>query len=274
MNYPHEIMFPDRDVPGAIRLKVAALCICFDHGSINGTPIPESETDAFCKKDSLVSNGETWDVWHRSHAFVNIEPTGNLGRQTGLVIAALIDSVKSGELKPLRLRVSLSGDIDPRETWLRFEDFSDWCERRDLEPNDCLEQYIGDESTIYEAAMNAADSVRAELETLELEDKLKQRTHELDDPNAALNLLKENIALRASKSTPHVSEKPLSTRERDTLLTIVAVLLELIQSDKSGRDSEAAIIGEMLQNYSDKPGIAKRTLEQKFADAKRILRNR
>lgn len=70
-------------------------------------------------------------------------------------------------------------------------------------------------------------------------------------------------------------EKPLSTRERDTLLTIVGVLLELIQTHKAGRDSEAAVIKEILQNnYDDKPGISKRNLEQKFAEAKRILGNR
>ncbi len=271
MNYPYEIMFPDKDMPGAIRLKVAALCICLDHGSIDGTPIPEPETDAFCQKGKLVSNRETWDGWHRAHAFVNIEPTGNLGRQTGRVITALTDSIKSGELKPLRLRVSLSGDIDPRETWLHFEDFSDWCERRELESNDCLDQYIRDESTIHEAAMNAADSVRAELEILELEDKLKQRTHELDDPSAALDLLKENIALRASKSAPHISEKPLSTRERDTLLTIVAVLCKEAKLDYKTPSKTA----DLLENMAASMGISisKRGIEghlKKIPNALRI----
>jgi hypothetical protein len=71
-----------------------------------------------------------------------------------------------------------------------------------------------------------------------------------------------------------IEDKPLSTRERDTLLTIIGVLLELIQSPVAGRDSEAAVIKEMLQNYDERPGIKKRTLEQKFAEAKRILGNR
>ena len=68
-----------------------------------------------------------------------------------------------------------------------------------------------------------------------------------------------------------ISDKPLSARERVTLLTIVGVMLELIQSHKPGRDSEAAVIKEMLQNYEEKPGISKRNLEQKFAEAKRVL---
>lgn len=68
-------------------------------------------------------------------------------------------------------------------------------------------------------------------------------------------------------------EKSLSTKERNTLLTTIGVLLELIQSPKPGRDSEAVVIEEMLQNYDEKLGISKRTLEQKFAEAKKILRS-
>ena len=68
-------------------------------------------------------------------------------------------------------------------------------------------------------------------------------------------------------------DKPLSTKERNNLLTVIAVLLELIQSNKPGRDSEAGVIKEMLQNYEEKSGISKRNLEDKFAEAKRILGN-
>jgi len=67
--------------------------------------------------------------------------------------------------------------------------------------------------------------------------------------------------------------KEFSPKERNTLLTIIGVLLELIQHHKPGRDSEAAVIQEMLLNYEDKTGIGKRTLEGKFAEAKRILRS-
>lgn len=74
-----------------------------------------------------------------------------------------------------------------------------------------------------------------------------------------------------AKSSSEVKE--ISSKERNTLLTIIGVLLELIQNHKPGRDSEAAVIQEMLLNYEEKTGIAKRTLEGKFAEAKRILRN-
>ena len=66
--------------------------------------------------------------------------------------------------------------------------------------------------------------------------------------------------------------KPLNGRQTTTFLNIIGALLELIHSPRPGRDSEASVIRELLDNYSEKPGISKRTLEDKFADAKRSLR--
>lgn len=74
-------------------------------------------------------------------------------------------------------------------------------------------------------------------------------------------------------SNAPIVDKPLSDRERQTLLNIIAVLLELHQSSKPKKVSEADVIQEMLLNYSDKNGISKRTLEEKFAAAKQSLIN-
>lgn len=68
-----------------------------------------------------------------------------------------------------------------------------------------------------------------------------------------------------------MTEKPLQSRERDTLLNIIAVMLEFLQNPRPGRNSETAVIAEMIENYGDKPGISKRTLEDKFALAKKSL---
>ncbi len=81
-------------------------------------------------------------------------------------------------------------------------------------------------------------------------------------------------AMKSGKGTPAGLEKPLGDRERENLLNIIGALLELIKSPKENRDSNAAVIKEMLANYSDKPGIKGRTLEQKFAAATRSLQSR
>lgn len=63
----------------------------------------------------------------------------------------------------------------------------------------------------------------------------------------------------------------LTKRERTTLLNIVAAQLELLQTPRPGRVSDAAVIAELVAGYGDRPGIAKSTLESKFAEAKRSL---
>ena len=67
------------------------------------------------------------------------------------------------------------------------------------------------------------------------------------------------------------ASEPLPRRAETTYLTIIGALLELVRNPRSGRDSDAAVIRELIENYSDKPGISRTTLEAKFADARRRL---
>lgn len=63
----------------------------------------------------------------------------------------------------------------------------------------------------------------------------------------------------------------INERERRTLLNIIGALLELIKSPRPGRETNAAVIAELIENYDDKDGIKERTLKDKFAEAKRSL---
>ena len=63
----------------------------------------------------------------------------------------------------------------------------------------------------------------------------------------------------------------MAARSEATYLIIIGGLLELVRTPRPGRDSDAAVIRELIDNYSDKPGISKTTLEAKFADARRRL---
>lgn len=64
---------------------------------------------------------------------------------------------------------------------------------------------------------------------------------------------------------PPTDDKPLTAKEETTLLNIIGALLAL-----SGT-KEAAIISELLEMHPSTQGIKKRTLEEKFAAAKRSL---
>jgi hypothetical protein len=66
-------------------------------------------------------------------------------------------------------------------------------------------------------------------------------------------------------------ESRLPPRSEATYLTIIGALLELVRNPRPGRDSDAAVIRELIENYGDKPGISKTTLETKFAEARRRL---
>ena len=68
---------------------------------------------------------------------------------------------------------------------------------------------------------------------------------------------------------PEVSgEKPAVAKE-SSYLNIIAALLELVLSPRPGRESQARVIAELVENYDDRPGISKATLEKVFAAAKR-----
>lgn len=72
-------------------------------------------------------------------------------------------------------------------------------------------------------------------------------------------------------------ERNLGSRAETTYLNIIGALVHLILGrSPGGRDhsifnSEAAVIQNLLGTHLGKAGIAKRTLEDKFADAKRSL---
>jgi hypothetical protein len=82
---------------------------------------------------------------------------------------------------------------------------------------------------------------------------------------------------RSVKSAPGEVEKPLGRREETTLLNITGALLGLLLGKSpAGKahsvfNDQTAVIDALLAEHEGKPGIAKRTLEEKLAAAKRSL---
>ncbi len=73
--------------------------------------------------------------------------------------------------------------------------------------------------------------------------------------------------VRRHTETPTGNEKPLGTRERATLLNIIGVLLEkYVKKDEP-------LIDEIQQEYPAVPGLKTRTLQEKFAEARRSLKS-
>jgi hypothetical protein len=73
------------------------------------------------------------------------------------------------------------------------------------------------------------------------------------------------IANLLNKITGQSEEKQLEERERTTLLNIIGALLELLDQ------KDEPTIGEILEKYPTAPGLKQRTLQKKFAAARRSL---
>lgn len=85
---------------------------------------------------------------------------------------------------------------------------------------------------------------------------------------AEMNALRSELdALRAQAE----QQSAPNARAETTYLNIIGAMLELMKSPRPGRDSDAAVIAEIEDNYREKPGISARTLQEKFAAAKRSL---
>lgn len=114
-----------------------------------------------------------------------------------------------------------------------------------------------------------ADSFRA------LQADLKAKNTRLERATEVYRSLKqEKDALEIERNSLRATAEKLAVpgeRAEATYLTIIGALLELARNPRPGRDSDAAMIRELIENYSDKPGIAKSTLEAKFAEARRRL---
>jgi len=83
------------------------------------------------------------------------------------------------------------------------------------------------------------------------------------------SLLGERDSLRAIVDRAAVP----GDRAEATYLTIIGALLDFVHTPRRGRDSDAAVIRDLIESYGDKPGISKTTLEAKFSNAKRQLKS-
>lgn len=133
-----------------------------------------------------------------------------------------------------------------------------------------------------------ADKLRADYNTRrqQLKDQWKRKPSSRYYPAAGLPVdavyVVRTASLRAFEQSvldsPFSSnDKPLGQREETTLLNISGGLLGLLLGQSPGGkpqsmfNSQAAIINALLATYPGKPGMSKRTLEEKLAAARRSL---
>ena len=98
-------------------------------------------------------------------------------------------------------------------------------------------------------------------------------------PSDAVLVIRTSSLLRLQSEgiDEEAKDKAVGARERATYLNIIGGLLGvMLGKSPSGKPysvlgSQAAVIDALLAHHTGKPGIAKTTLETKFAEAKRSL---
>lgn len=183
-------------------------------------------------------------------------------------IEKIIDAVENGDLPCGRdgKTVNPGDHVAPGRRTIRHSDLKAWMTKYhpDQKP-----QFLFDEVERTTHAAISADSFRA----LQADrDALKARIDKAIEAYQTLRQERDRIdGERASLAAMVEKMNAPGARAETTYLNIIGALVELIQTPKPGRDSDKAVIDELVLNYSDKPGIKERTLQEKFAAAKRSL---
>lgn len=266
MDYPFQTVFNGDAGGGVIRLKVAAICAWLDYEA-DGGHFHEDEIAPFFQTIEKTSpSGHKYEDQIDPHAFVFLEPTGNLAADVEDMLNALAVSIDKGQLKPEFLKVGLDGVIDPIETWIRTSDFYEWLESRGFLSGDVCNNYDEGEASIAQTAFDNACEMRkgfeaplfnpeyrelhAETASKEL---LQQKCETLYLQNSLLRqgfspeVTTKALALTNDGHQDDLDNRPLRTRERNTLLSIIAVLCEEAKLNYTRHAKTAGLIRDMAE---------------------------
>lgn len=186
----------------------------------------------------------------------------------------ILDAIENGDLPYGRngVTVSRGTEVAKSKLTVRHTDLREWMAKHypDKKP-----AFLFDEiERKTHAAINADSFLALQADRDALREELEQakawaavKLNELD----AMRIERDELLARiGSASTP-------SERAEATYLNIIGALLALMLgktpagNPQSVYNSQAAIIDALLAHGNDRPGISKRTLEEKFAEANRSL---
>lgn len=228
MSFPGQLFMLSSN-RAVIRLKVAAICIALDQGETKGTPFPSEETAPFEGfREASSTGGGVGASPTPPHAFANIEPQGMLRTAAIEVAEALCKDVDVSRLTPVLTRRNLRGEIDISNTYLLSSEVMAWCAEHSMSYGPLCWAHDEGERQIFNAGRLGANKVREELEssknTKEFIDRMSiARAIEGTWEEKYQTLLAEQIANQ--NRDPEEAEKPISSRERYSLMAIIATLI-------------------------------------------------
>jgi|GEM_PF-3508151 len=231
LQYPTPVLYQestDNDV--VVRLLTAVHIACVDAGGSEfGLEYCDAELDPFWQTENV-------------HSYFRIVPSGSLAKAVKTLGDLALESIDKGKLKALVLRASLDGVVSLVNTWMSAVEFESWCECRGIPLGESWSRYWEQEHEILFAGAELSGSERRRRETPKFAEASAEvaEDHERGITSVS-DLIAELAAYRGTRKR-HVLEKPIATRERNTLLTIIAALCKDAGYDVSKHSKTAGLI--------------------------------
>ena len=241
----------DQDYPNALygelpmlaRLLTAIHVACIDAGgAIFGVEYADSELQHF------------FDV--NTHRYFSVKPTGSINTAASTLKKAVLASVEKGELKLAVVKRNLTGELSLLDSWVEADAFDDWCNSRGLSLGESWFELWKDDQEIFSATLETQVVKRRQYEGLNDESDVESlreqfETGGVDALFAEISTLRAKLKRYESKDAAMV-ERPLSTRERNTLLTIIAALCK-----DAGHDfTKHAKTAGLIESTASKMGLS------------------
>lgn len=234
LTYPMEVLVPPDGMCGLVRLETAIHAACIDAGGpFFGVKFEEDELQDY------------FDT--HPHSYFEVIPRGGISIAFKKLKKAVGTSLKTGSLKLAVKKVDLEEKVCLLNSWVSSSEFEAWCESRSIELGESWFEIWKEEQTVAIKATDAGENYRRMLEgqsssydgmyDSSRENELEQKT--MDD------LYMQIVELRAKLATPQVIGDSLKTIERNTLLTIIAVLCKEAKLDYTKHAKSAGLIMNM-----------------------------
>lgn len=168
----------------------------------------------------------------------------NLKQVIETLTKRLVAEVHCGQLKANVQMNFWDGMPDPELTYIKYDDLFDWLKLHGYELGDIFDEWIHAEADIASDLAERAVTLRRAKKTGRLQEVLL-----CDDLKELKNIIAENYSLKkrladAEAGRPANVDRPLLTRQRRTLLVIIAALCKYAGIDPQKRGT-AQRIAEM-----------------------------
>lgn len=254
------IIYPEEFTDLSICIRTAARIIADDIGAWKGEIFSDIDVSPF-RRDGGKKLGL---VMFTAHEYAHLEPIGKMKIACEAIEAAMVRAVELNQIKPLQVSRHLSGEIKPEQTFLGLTDIFKWCEVVDLEVGETLFEYLETEQNLRTNMIGSTNRERFKLENRAALDQARESTDKLSEEEIN-GIVIENRRLREGDfGVKHEGlGRILQQRERNTLLTIIAVLAKEAKisiNDYSKPGKAAGYIEGLTSHFGAR--VSKRAIEE------------